>query len=407
MNYRKLVYLPMLIMILFLLSGCWSQKELTDIAFVSALGIDKTDEGKYVGTIQVINPSNVAATAQGSGTQSTPVTIFSSTGDTITETVRRSTAKVSRRLYFTHMNLLVIGEELAREEGIELLFDAIDRDPEFRTTTTVVIAHGARAEDFVKILSTLEKIPANNVIKVLESSEKRWGEHAAFSVYDVIQSLVSPGKEPVITGFILKGEVNQGKKLENLQQSSPDTKIEANGIGIFKKGRLVDWLDNEPSRGALWVLNKIRATAIEVDWEENKDAIVYDLIRQKTNVSASMKNNQPTITIEVNGEGQIGELKVPVNLNDPYVLLEIEKKLEKEIKEEIEDSIRKAQENQSDIFGFGEAVHRSNPNEWKRLKLDWNEVHFPELQAEVTVNAFIRSTGLRNKSYLSTMEKDG
>lgn len=50
-----------------LLSGCWSKKELTDLAIVAALGIDKNEEGRYVGTLQIINPSNVAGGMQGGG----------------------------------------------------------------------------------------------------------------------------------------------------------------------------------------------------------------------------------------------------------------------------------------------------------------------------------------------------
>ncbi|MET3698459.1 spore germination protein KC [Bacillus oleivorans] len=402
---RRFIFL-ILIMQSLLLSGCWSQKELTDIAFVAALGIDKGEDGKYVGTIQIVNPANVATTGQTGGSQGAPVTVFSSNGDTLTETVRRATAKVSRRLYFTHTNLVVVGEQLAREEGINFLFDAIDRDPEFRTTATVVIAHDANAQDLIKILSIIEKVPANKVIKILESSEKRWGEHINTDVHEVIQGLVSPGKEPVISGFKIKGDAKQGETLENLQQSSPNTRIEANGIGIFKNGKLTDWFEGTTSRGALWVLDKISATAINLDWEEKKEAMVYDLLRQKTEVTASMEKNRPKISIKVRTEGQIGEVAIPIDLNDPTIILKIEKELEKQIKSEIEDAIQRAQENQTDVFGFGESVHRANPNEWKRLKLDWDEVHFPELDTDVTVDVFIRGTELRNKSYISTVENE-
>lgn len=43
-----------------LLTSCWSKKELTDLAFVSAMGIDKTKDGRYELTFQIINPGNVA-----------------------------------------------------------------------------------------------------------------------------------------------------------------------------------------------------------------------------------------------------------------------------------------------------------------------------------------------------------
>ena len=107
----------------------------------------------------------------------------------------------------------------------------------------------------------------------------------------------------------------------------------------------------------------------------------------------------PVITIEVRAEGDIGEVRAPANINDPNIITEIEKEIEKEIKKEIETAVHRAQENQSDVLGFGDKVHLAYPKAWKRLKNDWNDVHFPKLETEVKVDAFVRRTGIRNKSY--------
>lgn len=50
-----------------ILSSCWSSKELTDLAIVAAMGIDKTKDGQYQITLQIINPGNVAGGLQGGG----------------------------------------------------------------------------------------------------------------------------------------------------------------------------------------------------------------------------------------------------------------------------------------------------------------------------------------------------
>ncbi|AZV45049.1 germination protein Ger(x)C [Peribacillus asahii] len=404
---RKWMFLFLMLTGLALTSGCWSKKELTDIALVSALGIDKNEEGRYVGTIQLINPGNVAGGLQGGGGGQAPaITTYSSAGDNIVEMSRRASTKISRKLYYSHTNLVVINEELAKEEGIIKILDAFDRDPEFRTTATIVIAHDTKAADIVKTLTGVDKIPANKVIKTLKFTEQRWGEHMEVSIQEGIKDLVSPGKEPVITGFRMTGNAEQGKKLENIQQSAVEENIQADGLAVFKNGKLVDWFQGETARGVTWILDKIKGTDINISWEGEQEAIAYQVIRQKTKVSANMKNGQPKISIHVHAEGDIGEVMVPVDLTAPSVLFNIEKTLEKEIQKEINEAIQRAQKNQSDIFGFGEAVHRSDPKAWKKLKQDWNNVHFPKLKADVTVEAFIRRTGLRNKPYFSNMESN-
>ncbi|RCX18436.1 hypothetical protein DEU47_1151, partial [Bacillus sp. AG236] len=73
---RKGAFLLLLMTMMVLLTSCWSKKELTDLAIVAAMGIDKTKDGRYHLTLQIINPGNVAGIqGGGGGTQSPPITI--------------------------------------------------------------------------------------------------------------------------------------------------------------------------------------------------------------------------------------------------------------------------------------------------------------------------------------------
>jgi spore germination protein KC len=383
-----------------LLSGCWSKKELTDLAIVAALGIDKNEEGRYVGTLQIINPGNVASGIQGGGgSQGPPVSIVTGTGDSIVELSRRTSRKLSRRLYYAHTNLVVISEELAKEESISSILDSLERDAEFRSTAIIVIAQGQKASDIVKILTLIEKIPSNKVIKTLKFTEKTWGENISVSMQEAIKTLVSPGKELVVSGFRISGDVEKGKKIENTQQTEPSSLLYAGSLAIFKKGKLTAWIDGETARGSVFLLDKLNASAIAVKWEGKDEAIVYELIRQKTKVMAKMEKGRPIVSIKVQAEGNIGEARVPIDFTNPDVLLKIEKVIEKEIKKEITMAVKQAQKNRSDIFGFGEALHRTNPKEWKKIAAKWNDIYFPEVKIDIVVDAFIRRTGLRNNPH--------
>jgi spore germination protein KC len=404
----KLVFLIVLMTIPVLLSGCWSKKELTDLAIVAAMGIDKTEDGKYALTLQIINPGNVAGGMRGGGggTQSPPVTIYSATGNNLVEASRRASSEISRRLYYAHTNLVVVGENLAREEGLAVIIDAIDRDHEFRITTTMVITHQSTAEELVKTLTPVDKIPANKVLKTLEFSEKKWGKSIKTSVQEVMKGLQSPNEVTVVSGFRLVGNPKHASQLENIQESEPESTLKASGIAILKEGKLVDWWYGRAARGTVWILDKIQGTNINIDWKEKKDAIAYQTVRQKTDVSAHVKNGRPSISIHSRVEGSIGEMNLPVDITDVKVISKMEKELEKEIKKEIKKAIELGQTNKADVFGFGEVIRRSRPNDWKKLKPMWNDVYFPELKVDVTVEAYIRRAGLRNKSFLSSLEEN-
>jgi spore germination protein KC len=403
---RNSIFLYLMITSTVIVSGCWSQKELNELAIISAIAIDKNEEGKYVKTIQLINPGNVAGGLQGGGSgQSPAVTVYTATGDSVLEAHINASSKISRRLYHAHANLLVISEELAKEEGITDILDAFERDPEVRMTSRVVIAHHTKAADILKSLTAIDKIPAEKVNGTLQYTEQSRGENMEVNIQDVITALTSSGREPVLSGFRVKGDIEKGKKMENVQQSELDTTLQADGLAIFKEGKLIDWYQGEMSRGVVWILDKIKQTDVELDWEEKKNIMVYNVIRQKTKVSADTKNALPIITIHVRAEGDIREVRTPVDLTDPTVILEIEKALEKEIKRELEKTVKRTQQNKSDIFGFGEVVHRSNSKKWEKMKTDWNDAYFPNLKVNVKVEAFVRRTGLRTNSYLSDMKE--
>lgn len=405
---RKWSVLLLMILVTVLLSSCWSRKELTDLAIVSAMGVDKTEDGRYTVTLQIINPGNVAGGMQGGGggTQSPPVTIYWDSGDNLVEASRRASSRISRRVYYAHTNLLVIGEKLAREDGMNVLIDAFDRDPDFRATATMVIANHTSAADLVKTLTPVDKIPANKVLKTLEFTQKKWGENIKVSLQDVMMGLESPGGKAVVGGFRMVGDHKQGRTLENLQESAPEVTLRASGIAVLKQGKLVDWLYGKTARGTVWILDKIQGTDINIDWGGRKEAIAYQTVRQKTSVSAQIKNGQPHISVHTRVEGDIGEMEVPVDITNPNVIAKIEQSVRKEIKKELKMAIERAQKDKTDFLGFGEVIHSSRPKEWKKIKSEWNDVYFPKSKVDITVESYVRRAGLRNKSFLSGVKKN-
>lgn len=124
----------------------------------------------------------------------------------MTEALRKASMKVSRRLYFAHTNLVVISEKLAREEGLNFVLDNLDRDTEFRTTATIVIAHKTKAENIVKTLTPIDKIPSNKVNKTLDFTQAQYGRVIKTNIQDVLKTLALTTEAPVIPGYRMIGD---------------------------------------------------------------------------------------------------------------------------------------------------------------------------------------------------------
>lgn len=386
-----------------LLEGCWNQEELTNLALVMALGLDKADHGKgYQLTFEIVNPGNVASSLMGGG-QGTPVAVYKSTGKTMLEASRKASKSLSRLIYYAHTSAVVISEEVAKE-GILDLLDIMDRDPVFRSTTEIFIARGASAEEVVSTLTILDKIPVNKLVKSLNVTQTVLGENTKTTIDDFINSITSKGKEPMANGATLPGNKKQGKKLSNIQSDMPDVIIKEDGIAIFKAGKLIGWMDGVNARGVIWILNKINTTDVHVNWNDKKKAIGFIIRRSNVNVSANLKNGKPVIHVRIKAEGDVEEVNTPVDVSDPAIIKKFEKSLSKEIEQEVRQSIKYVQSKKSDIFGFGEKVHIKYPKKWKTLQKSWNE-QFPTLEVTVKADAFVRRNGIRTKPFWSDLSK--
>ncbi|MGG3322800.1 Ger(x)C family spore germination protein, partial [Bacillus velezensis] len=53
MKRRKWMLILCTMVSLMFVSGCWDKRELTDLAVISAIGIDRTETGKYVLHLQI------------------------------------------------------------------------------------------------------------------------------------------------------------------------------------------------------------------------------------------------------------------------------------------------------------------------------------------------------------------
>ncbi|ALC81898.1 MULTISPECIES: Ger(x)C family spore germination protein [Bacillus] len=382
---------------IFLLSGCWDRNELQELDVVGALGIDLNEdtENKYRVTVQIINEQKISTTqGQGGGSEAAPVTTFSASGSTIHEAFQKISPQSSQKLFFPHVQLMVIGEELAREEGIQDLFDWIERDSQFRTLFPILIARDHKAEELLQITTSLESVPAVGIADSLKNSRKGTSTQAN----QVIQQLSEKGVS--LTGLQMTGNAENGNSVKNVQQISPETKVEIKGIAVFKQGKLTKWLDGSLERGAMWINKEVSETNINLPCKKEEKDVAVDLNRYILKIKAKIKNGKPVIDIKARAEGEISEVQCPIDLSKHESIEKLENEMAKKMKAEMVMAVEAAKEARSDFFHFGEYVNREDPKLYKKIEKTWDEEIFPETDINVDVQAFIRRTGLRTKSYI-------
>ncbi|GGH36986.1 Ger(x)C family spore germination protein [Paenibacillus segetis] len=394
---RKGLLLCIFMILAVFLSGCWNRKELNDLAIAVGLGIDKSGD-KYRVSAQIVEPSEVAGKKGGA---SSPVTLYEASGYSVLEALREMTTISPRKIYTSHLRILVLGESLARE-GIGEALDFLSRDPETRNDFYIVVAKDAKASDTLKVLTNIEKLPAVRLFSSLETSEKLWAPTATVKIDQLVFDLVSDGKHPILTGLKILGDPEKGQILRNIESVKSPTELEYSGLAVFKKDKLIGWLNDDEGKAYNYIDNQIKGTVGHVDCPDG-GRISLKVIRSNTKVKGSVIDEQPRIDIEVNSEANIGEVQCHLDLTKAENIAEVEKWTNRKLENLIETTVKKVQdEYKVDIFGFGEVIHRSNPKAWKKLKKNWDQT-FVKIPINVKVKYSIRTLGKVSNSFLEQM----
>ncbi|MEK3663045.1 Ger(x)C family spore germination protein [Paenibacillus sp. FSL F4-0236] len=397
---RRALLLCVVILIQLFVTGCWSRRELNDLAIAVGIGIDKIGD-QYQVSAQVVLPSQIAGSKGGS--PQSPVNLYKATGNTVYEALRKITTLSPRKIYISHLRILVLGEALAKE-GISDVLDFMSRDTEIRNDYFIVVAKDTKAEDALKILTSLEKIPAVRLFSSLETSEKQWAPTSTVTLGTLITELVSKGKNPVLTGVVINGNVDVGQTQKNVETVDSPTELKYSGLALFKEDKLIGWLNPEESKVYNYLTNKVKSTVFYIQCPEGKK-VSLDVFEAHSKIKGSMHNDNPEISIEQHIESDIGEVQCRnLDLTNPKTITELEQIANQKVVHLFETTIKKVQQEfKSDIFGFGEVIHRSNPQAWKKLKDNWDQT-FVNLPVSVKTDIKIRQLGKVTNSFLEEMK---
>ncbi|MBM7856121.1 spore germination protein KC [Desulfohalotomaculum tongense] len=398
---KKIICL-LLVLSLVLQGGCWSRKELSDLAIIMAAGIDRTPDGNIRLTVQIARPRAFGGgTVRPSAAQENNAWVLSQTGETVLDAERELEKKVSRKIYWGHMVILVLGQEAARE-GIRSLINFFSRSPNARETLWVLVARG-KAEDLLNSHSQLENTSAQSTGSVLRDAVG-----VPVMLKDLIMMLASKGTNPTLPFLELTASgAPQGPGMKenipeakNKQQKVTEThaEITLTGTGVFKDDRLVGQLDVPDTRGLLWLTNKIGPGEITIPSPaEPGKKISVNITRGKTKIEPFYDGQNARFEIKITMEGDLWEQQSTEDLTDPKIFAAIEKRMAQRIEQRVRSVLDKAQFDYGlDIFAFGESFHRKYKKEWAALKDRWDEV-FANADINIAVEAHIRRTGLTTK----------
>jgi spore germination protein KC len=407
-NRRTILLILLTLFILITQPACWDRKEVEQLGIVLATAVEPAPGGRVRLTVQNLNPGALvrgSAAGMGGGggggiVGNKAYRNRSTEGDTVFEAVRELSRKAPRQLYFAHNQLIILSEDLARQRGVREVLDFFERNPQIRRTTWVLVGKG----DLTSLLDEpgrLETTPSQRIFSII--NERFLTSQYAVQNLGNFTELMESGNTQPFTAVVEEFPnpafpEDPAHRFMEGHIPEPHHEIKITGTALFRRDRLAGSLNPEESRGLLWVRGEVKGGIIEVPDPEGKGGLIsLEILRSKTKLQPEIRGGRIFVTVDIREESNLGETTGPLDLSRPETIKKLEALQAGAIRSEVESALAKAQQEYGvDVFGFGEAVHRKFPEQWKEIKKDWPDL-FPLVQVQVVVDAKIRRTGMISK----------
>lgn len=392
----KKTIVSIIIALSMLLTGCWDLVDPEKLGLVTLMGMDSSD-GQVKVLIHEMSQQKQSSGTQTEGTDgSSTVKLHEATAPTISEAIERIAASDFRRTYFSHVSAVVLSEELVRSIGITPIANYFERNPEITSDAWVLIAKQGQFDRIFSVSTSVE--PGASTGKVIEGIIKNRPAlfFSANTMVDVLNLTWEKGSELYTSGISLieisasKAKQEAGAKPD--ESNRYDLIIE--NAAVFKKDKLVGWMNNEESTGLSWVTGKIKWGDLRIKMDD-KD-MVLRILKADTRIKPLITDEKMAVNINIDVTSDILESQTNIDYEQNEVIDKVEGLVEEKIKKQINSAFNRSKRLEADVFGFGNYFFGEYPKYWEKVAANWYD-YYPDIELNIEVNAKVEHTGLSKR----------
>ncbi|MBO7742779.1 Ger(x)C family spore germination protein [Paenibacillus sp. MWE-103] len=366
---------------LIFLSGCWDRTEINDLAFITGAAFDKTKEGAYLLSVQIAIPSvSGEVGGGGGGGKQKKFFVLSAVGKDANEAFLMIQKKSSRKLFTAHRSVIFIGEAFGRQ-GIGEMLDVFTHDPRQRLRTYMLVVKGGQGRDILQSSYPFEQVPVE-AVKEMEIGRSE----LAVTLRDFFMASSGQGVDPVI-GVI------QAETREKAEVRSDTEMLELAGTAVFKDLKLVGMLDGYETDGFMWAAGRMKQGRVNAAMPDG-GVVGMEVNHAERRIVADASGKRLRLKISLTGEGTIIENNSRYDISRPDNLDAARRALEKATEGQVRAALTKLQKQfRADSAGFGSALYRRHPKQWRALQGDWHR-RYAEAVIAVDVQLKIGGSGM-------------
>lgn len=325
-----------LIAISFCLTGCFDYKEINNLAFASAIGIDYQND-EYTVSLEILNDKV--------DKNSMKITSYIKTGKdkSLAVAIEKAANQISNQVNYSHVKLMVLSNSVIKEK-LETLSDFFLRSTYFRENFFVVSSLNNEPEKVLKTTTDENPIASIAITELLEGNNYA-SNSAILKTFDkIIEEILTFGKDTcfsnidivddsfIIDGMILFKDYNYSSRLEN---------EDATLYNILTDNFYKPVFSNDYNNQYFSIA--VATGKIEVELSDRK-------INVLGNITGKIIDNEPNFDIK--------STDVLKNINDDFTDI---------LNTKIRNFLIKLQNVESDILGISQKYYQKNREKNKEL----------------------------------------
>ena len=376
------------------LTGCWETREVEELAPLIGLGFDLgLKPGTYLITEQFAIPK------KGETTSSAEINrTFSIEASSLREAYEKTSKIISHIPFMGSLKVIVIGEDVAKVGFLDVA-DFLQRYSEFRRSMYLVLAKG-KAQSILNL-----KLRTGAIVAMYIKSNIETGKTiSTFPTVRLGHYLTVLGRKSTAPILPVIERIKSGDEGIEYETDGKDEaqELRIQGAGVFRGDQLIDFLNDEETKGYMWLENQVVQRPINtVGTGKSEQNYSGQVLNSKTKYKVSDNNGTIGLQYQIKASIEIDEvqgLKEQLSETEWVDLMKgTERSFAKVIQKECELSIQKERGLGLDFLGIGRHIEERNPAYWKTVKDQW-EQKIADFPVSVNVDVTIHHSGMSNSS---------
>lgn len=311
---------------------------------------------------------------------------------------------LNRQPFLGTTKILIIGEQLAKS-GFNQYIDAFQRVYQFRRTMYILVAKGS-AQDILNTNLRNEQLPALSLLMRME----QYQEVSVFPVTRLghyLTVLAREGQAPIIPVVEKLMPDEDGIEYKGEKKGEAE-ELRVQGAGVFKGGKLMDYLNDQETKGYLWLENEVGSRFISAEQVDGVD-VTAKVIKSKTSYRVNQEQEGYHLKYQIRVQAVLEEVKgeQPLMTNEEwYVFIQdAEKAIAKAIEKECQAAIQKDKAMAVDFLGIGRHIEQKKPSYWKEVRNQWEKT-LPNVPVDLDVQVIFKHGGVARNSPVSQVNSE-